>query len=359
MIGFSIESIGALIVGLCAVLTVFTVYMIVERTLEDRRKRLERAYLIRNRVGWYEYIRSDGMPKDVLIPKNEAEVNAVEELFRALVHNVKGEGMEKRISEFANRHLAKGYRKKLQGRNWGERINTLYRIHDFGMDSLADECRKLAKRTNSSEEHFLLLLIELKFNPVAFLDRNSDKLNAISANDAKELFFGMPDEVFREAVVRMETLDRKVQLSIVDVIGMKLELSYIPLLEKFLSHTDSEMRIRVLKAYNSLTVLPSLSVLNSSAESGIWQERYQVARLLSLLPKKDFLLIAKKLENDKEFLIQEKVSSSEEALYETKAAYNEAATDTHIRTTIQKDILFTDDRVGQQETKLFGRKGDE
>lgn len=327
MIGISIEMIVALIAGLLIVLTGFTLYIVVERKLEDRRKRIESAYLIRNREGWYEYIRSDGMAEESLAPNNDAEVTAIEELFRTIVHNIKGEELERKISAFANHHLSKGYRKKLRGRNWGERLNALYRIHDFGVDSLAGECRELAKRTKSSEEYFLLLLIELKFYPDTFLDTYADKLKSLSSNDAKELFFGMPDEIFQKTVDRMENFDQKVQLSIIDVIGMKLDLSYVPVLEKYYSSTSSEMRIRVLKAYNALAVLPSIPMLHNSSESEIWQERYQVASLLSLIPKRHLLQFVKKFENDNEFLVREKVSAFEKSVHDGETLKNEITAD--------------------------------
>lgn len=328
MIGLPIDWILALIIGMCTALVAFTIYMVLERNREQRRKLLAAAYLERNLSGWYEYLRTDGVSEEEFKPKNSSEVIAIEELFRTLVHNLKGDNMDVRISGFANRHLAEYYRKKLKGHNWGERMNALFRIHDFGIHSLAEECRELSGHQVSEEEFFLLLLVELKFNPESFLNHNLHKLHELSENDVKELLFGMPDTVFEETVNRMEELDRNVQYAIVDVIGMKLDAKWVPEMEELFISADSELRIRILRAYNLISILPSEVILAEAVTSNVWQERYQTARLLRLLPRQEATQLARKLDGDEVFLIREEARTYKTAITASQDAFSQAAADT-------------------------------
>ncbi|WP_153730282.1 HEAT repeat domain-containing protein [Sporosarcina obsidiansis] len=305
MIGLPIEWIAALIIVLVVALAVFTLYMVIERHRENKRTLLAATYLNNNRIGWYDYLRTDGVPEDHLIPRNDAEVKAVEELFRMLVHNVKEDGMEERISGFANRWMSGFYRKKLNGRNWGERMNALYRIYDFGIDSLTVDCRDMAKKSISEEEFFLLLLIDMKFYPETFVRDNLLELCALSANDAKELLFRMQEATFEETVCHFDELELTIQYALVDVIGMKLDATYVPFLETQFNTKDSELRIRVLRAYNSLGIVPVVTVYEAAVESDVWQERHQAAKMLKWLPQQSAVRYAAHFEKDDMFLVRE------------------------------------------------------
>gem|GEM_PF-5545323 len=305
MIGVPIESIAILIAALIAALLVLSVYMVIARHRENRRSLQASAYLETNRLAWYDYLRRDGAGEEVLIPKNLAEVSAVEELFRSLVHNVRGDGMERRISSFSNRHLAGVYRKRLKGRNWGMRVNTLYRIHNFGVDALAADCRAMTERRVSNEEFFLLLLISMKFEPESFIREHLDRLALLSDANRKELLFTMPDNLFEETLRNDGNLDPSVRYTLIDVIGMKADIMRTADLARLFNSPDSEQRIRVLRAFNSLAVLPSSEICEAAAGSDIWQERYQAARMLKRMPQMTAQRLLPKFTEDTMFLVRE------------------------------------------------------
>ncbi|GKV68857.1 hypothetical protein NCCP2716_13550 [Sporosarcina sp. NCCP-2716] len=305
MTAVPIESIAILIAGLIAALFVFSVYMVIARHRENRRALQASAYLETNRTSWYEYLRKGTTSEETLIPKNEAELAAVEELLRTLVHNVKGDGIEERISGFSNRHLAGFYRRKLRGRNWGKRMNALYRIHDFGVDSLLPECRKMAKRRVSEEESFLLLLIAMKFRPETFLQEHLADLASLSSNNAKELLFTMPDKLFEETIRLADELEPSVRYALIDVIGMKADVTRKDLLERLISSPDSELRIRVLRAFNSLAIVPPPELYEAAARSDVWQERYQAVRMLKWMPHDTVLRFLPYFTEDSMFLVRE------------------------------------------------------
>ncbi|MBD7984927.1 hypothetical protein H9649_10050 [Sporosarcina sp. Sa2YVA2] len=308
MMQLPIEWLLVIVVGLLIALLVMTVYMMIGRARENRRQVVTTAYLERNQEDWYDYLCVDGIPREELIPKNTAELKALEELFRSLVHNIKSEEIDKRISAFANRCLGNFYRDALRKGNWGERVNALSRIRDFGIDSLAKECREmLARKTVSKEEFFLLLLIDMKFNPETFSERHIGNLDKLSSKDTKELLFSMSDLLFDQIVETIDHLPARTQYAVVDVIGMKLNASRSDKLEQLFSSSDNELRIRILRAFNLLERLPADEVLIAAIESDRWQERLQAARLFHLLPAHSAVEYSKILADDEHYLIREEI----------------------------------------------------
>ncbi|MHC8515469.1 HEAT repeat domain-containing protein [Sporosarcina sp. ITBMC105] len=309
MIGLPIEWIILLIVAMSCVLVVFIFYLSIVSYRDSNRKELSANYLTVNRERWYEYLREDDICDDQLIPKNVAEITAIEELFRSVANNLKGKDLDRRISRFANRRLAEFYKQKLKSRNWGERINALNRIYDFNIYSLDQECRSRLTNKVSSEELFLLLVIELKFASEKFLDNHQQRLQRLTTNDLKELFYSMPEEVFNEILSLKEHLHPNVRYALADVIGMKMDRLHTQALEDLYKSEDDELRIRVIRAFNTLAAVPEIGILAKAITSKQWQERYQVAQMLRNMPKDQANQYVKQLINDNVFLVRESAQS--------------------------------------------------
>lgn len=306
MIGLPIEWIVLLILAMSGVLFVLLCYLAIVKYFESKRQKLSGDYLSRNKERWYEYLRKDDICDEQLIPNNMAEITAIEELFRSVANNLKGKDLERRISQFSNKRLGGFYQQTLKSRNWGKRINALHRIYDFNIHSLEKACRGRITDKVSNDELFLLLAIELKFAPEKFLSNYQHRLQRLSINDLKELLYSMPDEVFNETVTLKDRLQPNVLYALVDVVGMKMDTLHTHILEELYRSLDDELRIRVIRAYNTLAVVPESKILAKAVVSKQWQERYQVAQMFKLMSETQAAPYIQQLVNDDVFLVRDK-----------------------------------------------------
>ena len=146
MTGISVTTVFIGVLLLLLVLVALTVYLFAARAVQERKMEKAKAYLSRNNERWYRVLRGMEDVSAEMVPKNKAELAAVEEIFRAYLTNVSGDKIRERIRAFADGHLAPFYRKKLKSRNWSERMNALYRIEDFGMESLLGDVHTLERK---------------------------------------------------------------------------------------------------------------------------------------------------------------------------------------------------------------------
>ena len=295
------------VVFLLLLLAVLPAYLFIARAAEEKRGRRAAAYLERNTAAWFRHLRGLEPAGEELIPKDRGEAAAVEEVFRSYLNNVTGEAIRERIRVFSNRHLSSYYRKKLRSRNWSDRMNALYRIHDFGVDSLAEDCRALGNREVSRDEQFQLLLIDLAFRPDGFVERNIHRNGQISEVENKELLFRMPEDVFHGTARRLDELANDTKYALIDVLGMKQDIYWLPFLEKQLDSSDQELRIRALRAIDALGIRTPDPILDQAVFSPVWQERFIASRMIRRLPDKKALQYAEVLAGDESWLVREEL----------------------------------------------------
>ncbi|KZE38722.1 hypothetical protein AV656_07410 [Bhargavaea cecembensis] len=307
MIGVPVTAIFIGVLLLFLVLAVLTVYLFAARALQDRKSKRAEAYLSRNGEIWYRVLRGFEPAPQELVPNDEAELAAVEEIFRAYLTNVTGNGIRERVRAFADVHLAPFYRKKLKSRNWSERMNALYRIEDFGMESLLGDVRKLDRKKLSEEERFQLYLIELQFRPDGFMDRTAGRLGYLSEYESRQLFFLMPENVFEEAAAQFGELDPVLKFGLIEVLGMQQDLMRLPFLEGLLDSPDPEIRIRALRAIDAFGIRTPDQILERAFDSPVWEERFLVARMLRRVPADEAARYASRLRNDPSWLVREEI----------------------------------------------------
>lgn len=307
MIGVPVSAVFVGVLVLFLVLAMLTVYLFVARASQERKMRRAEAYLSRNGEIWYRVLRGIEPAPQELVPNDEAELAAVEEVFRAYLTNVSGDGISERIRAFADVRLAPFYRKKLKSRNWSERMNALYRIEDFGMESLLGDVRRLDRKRLSAEERFQLHLIELQFRPDGFMDRMAGRLGDLSEYEARQLFFLMPERVFDETAAQFDQLDPVLKYGLVEVLGMRQDLMKLPFLEGLLDSPDPEIRIRVLKAIDAFGIRTPDRILERAFDSPVWEERFLGARMLRRVPADEAARYVSRLREDPSWLVREEI----------------------------------------------------
>ena len=191
MIEISIDTLMKGIGALSLILAILSVYIVIKSMKEKAFAKRIKAYIQSKEELWYRYFNNEIALPQVLIPNNDIEMQAVEEIFLAYVKNISNSGIKEKIRKFSNQYLRQYYLKLLLSNKWSLRMNTLYRIIDFNIDSLAAECQKLRKRAKlSPEELFQLLIIYSIFDEPGFIKEFVSFSTKLSEYEYKKMLIG-------------------------------------------------------------------------------------------------------------------------------------------------------------------------
>jgi hypothetical protein len=134
-----------LIIGICAislVIVILSMYLVLKGTRDHIVSRKKKKYIQNKQDTWYRYFNDDIPLPSELIPNNNSEIKAVEEIFLAYVENISSPIIKKKIREFSNQYLRRYYLNLLLHRRWSLRMNALYRIvMNFRLVDLDDRFR--------------------------------------------------------------------------------------------------------------------------------------------------------------------------------------------------------------------------
>ncbi len=280
-IDFLLKSIGVS----AFILIVLSVYVVVISVKEEANARKIKEYIQNKQNLWHQYFNDEIALSQKLIPNNDIEIKAIEEIFLAYTNNISNSTVREKIREFANQYLRQYYLRLLLSKRWSLRMNALYRIIDFEIDSLVAECKKLEKRTNlSPEEHFQLLVIHSIFDEADFINKFSKLSIKLSEYEYKKLLIGFNPDILEQLTNQMDEFPTTYQYYFIDVLGIIRNFDFLPFLEDKLNHDDPEIRIRSLKAINEIGTVTDLDKYKPFLNSPKWQERLMMAKLLGAFP---------------------------------------------------------------------------
>jgi len=270
-------------------LIVFCMYITVKRRTEASRSVIKREYLEKVDNKWNRYLlNEEDKPIDKeLIPKDRYEVQVVENLFLSYLENVNSLTMQEKIVAFSNEYLEVYYRKHLNSPKWSTRMNALYRIYDFQLHTLLDDCRDLENEKASKEERFQLLKIYSRLSNEHFLSTLLSKSINFSEHEYKQLLNKVPNENVERLMERFDELQEFCKYALIDMLGQKRNIDYLPFLESLLLNTNSEVRVKSLKAVYEIGWINTPEMYIHFVYSTIWEERFMVAKLMGLLPLGD------------------------------------------------------------------------
>jgi len=189
-------------------------------------------------------------------------------------------------------------------------MNAMYRIIDFYIDSLVNDCKALKARNLSAEEQFLLLKIYSSFDSKTFLKEFLSLTVAFSEFEYKKLLAGVSSEILEELLDCFDKLPLNVQCSIIDILGIKRNSEYLSFLESMLQHENTEIRIRSLKAIYAIGIISDLNQYMPFIDSSIWEERLMMAKLLGVLPLSEAGLHLEKLLTDQSWWVRSQAATT-------------------------------------------------
>ena len=306
----TIEVLLKLIIVLFIILFSFSIYLVMKRLLEQFYMKKKAEYLKDKQNEWYLYFRGKKEFSSLLIPNKKYEIEVIEEIFLAYLTNLSSSYIQHKIKRFSNQYLKQHYQKLLRNRKWSTRMNAMYRIADFQIDSLLYDCEKMERNKLSKEESFHLLKIYSILHKEKFINRFLTLSETFSEYEYKKLFMSVSDDILESLMDRIEDLPLPCQYSIVETIGGVRNVERLPFLEAQLNGSDGEMRIRALKAIHEIGIIINLEKYIPFVYSKVWEERLMMAKLLGNSSLVETLPYLEKLLQDESWWVRSQAAKT-------------------------------------------------
>lgn len=246
-----------------------------------------RLYIQQHAASWYNYLVHQKAFDKKILWRNEIELRAIEEILFSYVRNFSDQGILNQVTIFTDQYLTVDYRKKLKSKRQSTRINTLYRIRMFKMTTLWPELHQILTQPQSSEEYFIVLKTYAAQKEDTFFKELLKKQNEFSEYQFKKVFASMSKENQQIMTIYFSQLSLVGKYAYIDLLGKNQDIKTTTFLHQLLTHADSEIRIRSLKAIHEIGIILDKKLILSFTHSEIWQERLMVTRVMRHLHFQD------------------------------------------------------------------------
>ncbi|KOO50300.1 hypothetical protein [Priestia koreensis] len=299
--GLTVGIITALCIYATLFITILFIYVIVTRLreiLRDQRVQQLKDYYQPSILAYIENPDSEKL----ILPENHLQYEAIELTMSDIVNYVNSEEQLVTISSYMNQHFTKRYEQALQSKKWSKRMNTLYFIGDFRMKSLEASLVQLINREKITEdERNEILIILAKFNYEQLLEQIL-KQPSLSIFTYQLMLTASNDQLLETFIDHHESLPYKMQLGLIQVIGERKLLKFIPFLEERLMSDDKEVRVRVLKSMYELDYIPE-HCYQAFVSSPHWEERLFIAKMLEKWIDSKYVRDLQVLNMDENYLV--------------------------------------------------------
>ncbi len=272
-----VVSIGLLLL----VLLVLCAKLIIFRYFEIRKRNAIQSYIERRQAEWFQYLVEGSVPMEQLRPANQLEVEAVDQLFFQYQSTFSSEQIAFGMKQFAMTYMESYYKNHLFSTKWSIRMNGLQKIYLFNWLFLSGEIIKLlrSKKLYSKEEYILIYRILAKFEPKHFVSYYMNPKVPLGEFDYRKLLIELEERQLSLLAEKFVELPHVLQKVLIEMIGVKFYLEWLPLLHKCLDSPDKELRISALKSIAALGSLDDMDRYERFAKSAHWQERLMTAKI--------------------------------------------------------------------------------
>ena len=220
------------------------------------------------------------------IRNTEHQTVVLERLLNGYVAVTKGGVTSPLVAKLSQDFLSGHYAKQLVNKNWAIRMNTLYNIEDFHIESLKPILKeKLDKSSQLDQEAQQLIRTLSSLNEpstISVLARYPDAPVRLYTDVFKRLEERTRHEEL-DAALRDETHNKALKHAAIAYIGMAGLFAFLPRIEEELKTQDEELRIQALKAIFHLGYLTDPSLLAPFLQSSSWPERMYACRIAGKL----------------------------------------------------------------------------
>jgi len=287
----------SLAIFLITLLLLLLGYLIIRKMLMSRRERRIAEMMKKKQQVLFMYLQKGKWSRE-LIPTTNLERTALEKLLINFLDLFKGEEVGVRVMEYTTSYFVSYYKRKLLHRNGSIRLNTLYRILDFGISELNDDIVSLLEKDIEDREVFLSCKILAQSQDARILPIVSRYVPSLTVYELRTILQELENQYFQEIISYYSELEEKYRLAVLETIGFEKRLDYLPLLERTVRGKEGEERIRALKAISLLGYLNDVSILEETAYSSKWEERLMTAKIIgNLCAERDIPLLYRLIED--------------------------------------------------------------
>lgn len=261
-------------------------YLICKRYLETRREKKIQQYIEEYSDSWYNYL-IYGAAEECLLPMRTSKTYltiAIDRIFTNYTKTINNKEVINRISGFAELNFQAYYRNMLHSKNWGVRMNALYRLIDFKLAFLIPDIEKILRnnKAQSAEEYLLMLHAISMYNQNLFFKHFYKPEYPFREFEYKTILSYLDESYIEEFMRKFDSIPHNLQIAFLDYLsfGTNMDYKYLQFYESLLQHEDNEIRIRSLKAISNFGTISSIDVYLPFTTSQSWEERMMLAKLL-------------------------------------------------------------------------------
>lgn len=304
------------IVALLIILFALFFLLVFYRMQEVKNKNKIKRYIEERQADWYEYLLGVDMPMNSLKPNSPLELEAIDELFFHISYHFASDEITDKINAFATTYMTDNYYKGLTNRNSGVRINTLNKIHLFNLSFMLDAVSKQlqSKKRYSKTEYILMYEVISAFTEKDFVAHFIHPKVSLGEFDYKKLLMELDETQIHLLAEDFNELPEVLQLTLIEIVGVRHYLDWLPLLHKCLESTIQELRIRSLKSIAELEVADALKLYEGFSHSSIWEERLMIAKIFRSAPTEDALPVLNHLIKDPAYPVRAQAAKSMKSL---------------------------------------------
>ncbi|MBM6617646.1 HEAT repeat domain-containing protein [Bacillus suaedaesalsae] len=292
-------------------LFILFVYLTSRKAIENSKRRKIDYYKEKYRENMFRYLYT-GQKSKQLIPDHPVKFLALEELLGDFADVAKGGDLEQRMKAFAEKYFHEEYNKKLVHRRWSVRMNVLYNIEAFQMDTFMGKLGEMyegRRKISESEEIQIIKLLTMFDHPKLF-----DYIVSSSKKYAdfiyRILFSEMSDPTFYYFLAKFHTLPVSIKSTIIDVLGIQNRLEHVKFLTEQLKQPNDELRIRTLKALAHILYPMPIEDMEKHISSRLFEERIMALKICAAVRKRDYIPILISKMSDPIFAVRKQAGYS-------------------------------------------------
>ncbi|MBL0389045.1 HEAT repeat domain-containing protein [Tumebacillus sp. ITR2] len=244
---------------------------------------------------------------------NEADLVVLKDLLLEYNQVLRGVEQRERLQALAQLVFTEHFRRDMNSRNYANRLNALYAIEEFRMESLREDVveRLRRKRKMGTVERYQLYAILAGLQDDALLGFLTDSAQEPLPDFVyRELLLKMEDSLFNRLFNQIYTLPTALRYCLIDIIGNKGDYSYLTAIEELTYSRSVEERIRALKAITKFGYVKRGSTLVDKSEAETWQERLMASRAMGAVAKDEFVDVLKKMLRDSSWWVRKESAQS-------------------------------------------------
>lgn len=289
-----------IVLGIVVIVAGCSIYLIYNRLLQNKDEKRVENYVSEFLPYCYRYFIEGDSIKTLDNIQNSHQVKAIEMILTKYIHLLNDQDVNHRITQYVEKNLSEYYKKKLRSRRWGIRLNAIFKILDFNIQSLAPSVLELlnSSRKFSQKEYFEMYKVIALFMPEHLMNQLKYATYRISNLELYKVLALLKENTIKEMMQDFSSLTQSQQIAVIDTIGSKSLLEYTDFLHESIKNENSEIRIHAMKAIEQIGVIHPIENYEPFFYADEWRERMLFAKILKYFPLDEIMDYLKVLVTD-------------------------------------------------------------